>query len=99
MRITYDGGSRKTTPYCIEITARPDARRAQAEIEAQVFWADDAGGHSARRVSEICRQREADSVYSELLAMLAHAEIYPTPSEADELHELIAQVCLVVKAA
>lgn len=48
---------------------------------------------------EINRQREADRLFSEVLALLARAGIYPTPAESDEIHELLARVCMLVKAA
>lgn len=97
MRVTYGGG--KSTPYYVEITANPDKRRRTAEIEATIFWDDGERPRRATRIREINRQREADRLFSEALALLARAGIYPTPTESDEIHELLARVCMVVKAA
>lgn len=97
MRATYDGG--KSTPYCIEITANPDKRRRTAEIETTIYWDDGERPRRATRTREINRQREADRLFSEVLALVARAGIYPTPTESDEIHELLARVCMVVKAA
>ena len=98
-RISYDGGSAKTTPYHIEITANADKRRQFAEIAIIAYWDDGKCPRSSSSSREICRQCEADRVYSDLLALLARAGIYPTPTESDELHTLLAQVCMCVKAA
>lgn len=97
MRTTYDGG--KSTPYYIEITANPDKRRRTAEIETTLFWDDGERPRRATCTREISRQREADRLFSEVLALLARAGIYPTSTESDEIHELLARVCMVVKAA
>lgn len=97
MRETYSGG--KSAPYYIEITANPDKRRRTAEIEATVYWDDGERPRRATCTREIDRQREADRLFSEVIALLARAEIYPTPAESDEIHELLARVCMVVKAA
>ena len=96
MRATYSGG--KSAPYYIEITANPDKRRYTAEIEATVYWDDGERARRAACTREIDRQREADRLFSEVLALLARAGIYPTPAESDEVHELLARVCMVVKA-
>lgn len=97
MRATYSGG--KSAPYYVEITANPDKRRRTAEIEVTVYWDDGERPRRATCIREINRQREADRLFSEMLALLARAEIYPTPTESDEIHELLARVCMVVKAA
>lgn len=97
MRATYSGG--KPTPYYIEITANPDKRRRTAEIETTVYWDDGERPRRATCTREIDRQREADRLFSEVLALLARAGIYPTPTESDEVRELVARVCMVVKAA
>lgn len=97
MRATYYGG--KSTPYYVEITANPDKRRRTAEIETTVYWDDGERPRRATCTREINRQREADRLFSEMLALLARAGIYPTPAESDEIHELLARVCMVVKAA
>lgn len=97
MRATYSGG--KAAPFYIEITANPDKHRRTAEIEATVYWDDGERPRRATCTREIDRQREADRLFSEMLALLARAEIYPTPAESDEIHELLARVCMVVKAA
>lgn len=97
MRVTYDGAT--STPFHIEITANPDKRRRTAEIETTVYWDDGERPRRATCTREISRQREADRLFSEMLALLARAGIYPTPTESDEVRELIARVCMVVKAA
>ena len=97
MRATYSGG--KSTPYHIEITANPDKRRLTAEIGTTVYWDDGERPRRATCTREIDRQREADRLFSEVLALLARAGIYPTPAESDEIHELLARVCMLVKAA
>lgn len=97
MRATYSGG--KSAPYCIEITANPDKRRRTAEIEATVYWDDGERPRHATCTRDVDRRREADRLFSEVLALLARAEIYPTPAESDEIHELLARVCTVVRAA
>ena len=97
MRATYDGG--KSTPYYVEIAANPDKRRRSADIEITIYWDDGDRPRRATRTREINRQREADRLFSELVALLARAGIYPTPTESDEIHELLARVCMVVKAA
>lgn len=97
MRATYSGGI--STPFYVEITANPDKRRYTAEIEATVFWDDGDRPRSATCTREIDRQREADRLFSEVLALLARAGICPTPTESDEVHELLARVCMVVKEA
>ena len=97
MRVTYSGG--KSTPFYIEITANPDKRRRTAEIEATVYWDDGERPRRATCTREIKRQREADRLFSEAIALLARAGIYPTPTESDEIHELLARVCMLVKAA
>ncbi len=97
MRVTYDGG--KSTPYYVEITANPDKRRRTAEIETTIYWDDGERPRRATRTREINRRREADRLFSEVLALLARAGIYPTPTESDELHTLLAQVCMCVKTA
>ncbi len=97
MRTTYSGG--KSTPYYIEITANPDKRRLTAEIETTVYWDDGERPRRATCTREIVRQREADRLFSEVLALLARAGIYPTPAESDEIRELLARVCMAVKAA
>lgn len=96
MRVTYDGG--KSTPYYVEIIVNPDKRRRTAEIETTIYWDDGERPRRATRTREISRQREADRLFSEVLALLARAGIYPTPTESDEIHELLARVCMVVKA-
>lgn len=97
MRVTYDGGI--STPYYVEITANPDKRRRTAEIETTIYWDDGERPRRATCTREINRQREADRLFSEMLALLARAGIYLTPTESDEIHELLARVCMVVKAA
>lgn len=97
MRVTYDGG--KSSPYYVEITAIPDKLRRAAEIETTVYWDDGDRPRRATCTREINRQREADRLFSEMLALLARAGIYPTPAESDEIHELLARVCMVVKAS
>lgn len=97
MRATYTGG--KSTPFYVEITANPDKRRRSAEIETTVYWDDGDRLRRATCTREINRQREADRLFSEMLALLARAGIYPTPAESDEIRELLARVCMVVKAA
>lgn len=97
MRATYDGGN--STPYYVEISANPDKRRRTAEIETTIYWDDGERPRHATRTREINRQREADRLFTEVLALLARAGIYPTPTESDEIHELLARVCMVVKAA
>lgn len=97
MRATYSGG--KSTPYYVEITANPDKRRRTAEIEATVYWDDGERPRRATRTREINRQCEADRLFSEVLALLARAGTCPTPTESDELHELLARVCMAVKEA
>ena len=97
MRATYDGG--KSTPYHIEITANTDKRRRTAEIETTVYWDDGDRLRRATCAREFNRQREADRLFSEVLALLARAGIYPTPAESDEIHELLARVCMLVKEA
>ena len=97
MRVTYDGGI--STPFYVEITANPDKRRRSAEIETTIYWDDGERPRRATCTREINHQREADRLYSEALALLARAGIYPTPAESDEIHELLARVCVVVKAA
>lgn len=97
MRVTYDGG--KPTPYRVEITANPDKRRRAAEIEATIYWDDGDRLRRATCAREINRRREADRLFSEVLALLARAGIYPTPAESDEIHELLARVCVLVKEA
>lgn len=97
MRATYSGG--KSTPYYIEVTAIPDKRRRTAEIETSIYWDDGERPRRATSTREIDRQREAGRLFSEVLALLARAGIYPTPAESDEIHELLARVCMLVKAA
>lgn len=97
MRATYSGG--KSTPFYVEVTAIPDKRRLTAEIETTVYWDDGERPRRATCTREVDRQREADRLFSEMLALLARAEIYPTPAESDEVRELLARVCMVVKAA
>lgn len=97
MRATYSGGT--STPFYIEVTANPDKRRRTAEIETTVYWDDGERARRATCTREINRQREADRLFSEMLALLARAGIYPTPAESDEIHELLARACMVVKAA
>lgn len=97
MRATYTGGI--STPFYVEITANPDKRRRSAEIETTVYWDDGDRLRRATCTREINRQREADRLFSEMLALLARAGIYPTPAESDEIRELLARVCMVVKAA
>lgn len=97
MRATYSGG--KSTPYYIEITANPDKRRRTAEIEATVYWDDGERPRRATSTREVGRQREADRLFSEVLALLARAGTCPTPEESDEICELLARVCMAVKAA
>lgn len=97
MRATYSGG--KSTPYYIEITANADKRRRTAEIETTVYWDDGERPRRATCTREIDRQREADRLFSEVLALLARAGICPTPAEPDEIRELLARVCLLVKEA
>lgn len=97
MRVTYDGGI--STPFYVEITANPDKRRRTAEIETTIYWDDGERGRRATCTREINRQREADRLFSEVLALLARAGIYPTSTESDEIHELLARVCMAVKAA
>lgn len=97
MRVTYSGG--KSTPFYIEITANPDKRRRTAEIETTVYWDDGERPRRAACTREIDRQREADRLFSEAIALLARAGIYPAPAESDEVRELLARVCMLVKAA
>lgn len=97
MRVTYSGG--KASPYCVEITANADKRRSAAEIETTVYWDDGERPRRATCTREIERQREADRLFSEAIALLARAGIYPSPAESDEIHELLARVCTLVKAA
>lgn len=97
MRATYSGG--KSNPFYVEITANPDKRRRTAEIETTVYWDDGERPRRATCTREVDRQREADRLFSEVLALLARAGIYPTPAESDEVRELIARVCAVVKEA
>lgn len=97
MRATYDGG--KSTPYRLEITANPDKRARTAEIEATVYWDDGERARRATCTRDINRRREADRLLSEVLALLARAGACPTPTESDEIRELLARVCLVVKEA
>lgn len=97
MRVTYSAG--KSTPCYIEITANPDKRRRTAEIETTVYWDDGERPRRATCTRDISRQREADRLFSEVLALLARAGIYPTPTESGEIHELLARVCMLVKAA
>ena len=97
MRATYSGG--KSTPYYIEITANCDKRRRTAEIETTVYWDDGERPRRATCSREIDRQREADRLFSETLALLARAGTCPTPTESDEIRELLARVCMVVKTA
>lgn len=96
MRVTYDGGI--SAPFYLEITANPDKRRHTAEIEATLYWDDGERGRRATCTREIDRQREADRLFSEVLALLARAGLYPTPTESDEIHELLTRVCMVVRA-
>lgn len=96
MRATYDGG--ESTPYRVEITANPDKRRRTAEIETTVYWDDGERLARATCIREIDRRREADRLFSEAVALLARAGIYPAPAESDEIHELLARACMVVKA-
>lgn len=96
MRATYSGG--ESAPYYIEITANPDKRRRTAEIEATVYWDDGERPRRATCTREIDRRREADRLFSEVLALLARAGICPTPAESDEVRELLARVCTAVKA-
>ena len=96
MRATYSGG--KSTPYYIEIAANPDKRRCTAEIETTVYWDDGERPRRATCTREINRRREADRLFSEVLALLARAGIYPTPTESDEVRELLARACMAVKA-
>lgn len=72
MRVTYDGG--KSTPYYVEITANPDKRRRTAEIETTIYWDDGERPRRATCTRDINRQREADRLFSEVLALLARAE-------------------------
>lgn len=97
MRATYSGG--KSTPYYAGITANPDKRRRAAEIETTVYWDDGERPRRATCTREIDRRREADRLFSEVLALLARAGTCPTPAESDEARELLARVCTVVKAA
>ena len=97
MRATYSGG--KSTPCYTGITANPGKRRLTAEIETTVYWDDGERPRLATRTREIDRRREADRLFSEVPALLARAGIYPTPAEPDEVHELLARVCTVVKSA
>lgn len=97
MRATYTGG--KSTPFHIEITANTDKRRRTAEIEITVYWDDGERGRRATCTREIDRQREADRLFSEAIALLARAGIYPAPTESDEIRELLARVCTIVKSA
>lgn len=97
MRATYSGG--KSTPFYVEVTAIPDKRRRAAEIETTVYWDDGERPRHATCTREIDRQREADRLFSEVLALLARAGIYPTPAESVEIHELVARVCMLVKEA
>lgn len=97
MRATYSGG--KSTPFYVEITASPDKRRHAAETETTVYWDDGERPRRATCTREIDRRREADRLFSEVLALLARAGIYPTPMESDEVHGLLARVCMLVKAA
>lgn len=97
MRATYSGG--ESTPFYVEITANADKRRRTAEIEATVYWDDGERPRRATCTREIDRQREADRLFSEVLALLARAGTCPTPAESDEIHELVARVCMVVRSA
>lgn len=97
MRATCSGG--RATPFRVEITASPGKRRRAAEIEATAYWDDGGRPRRATRAREIGRRREADRLLSEALALLERAGTYPTPAESDEARELLARVCLLVKAA
>lgn len=97
MRTTCSGG--KSTPCYIEITANPGKRRLTAEIEATAYRDDGERPRRATCAREIDRQREADRLCSEALALLARAGICPTLAEPDEVHELLARVRMPVKAA
>lgn len=97
MRATCNGG--KSTPCYAETTANPGKRRRTAEIEATVHWDDGERPRRATCTREIDRQREADRLFSEVLALLAREETCPTPAESDEVHELLARVCMVVRPA
>lgn len=97
MRATYSGGA--STPFYVEVTANPDKRRLTAEIEATVYWDDGERPRRATCIREISRRREADRLLSEVLALLARAGICPTPAESDEVRELLARACMLVKAA
>lgn len=99
MRICYDGGSGKTTPYYVEIIANADAKRLTAEVETRLYWDDGKQSRSASREYEISRQRTADVIYGELLGMLDRAGAHPTEREADELHAFVTQACKAVKRA
>lgn len=97
MRATCSGA--KSAPCYIEITANPGKRRRTAEIETTVYRDDGDRPRRATCAREIDRRREADRLFSEVLALLARAGIYPAPAGSDEIHELLARVCMVVKEA
>lgn len=97
MRATCSGGT--SNPFYVEVTANPDKRRRTAEIEATVYWDDGERPRRATCTREIERRREADRLFSEVLALLARAGICPTPAESDEVRGLLARACAVVRAA
>ena len=97
MRATCSGG--RSAPYRIEATANPGKRRRTAEIEATVYRDDGDRPRRATCAREIGRRREADRLFSEALALLARAGTCPTPTESDEVRELLARVCTAVKEA
>lgn len=97
MRATCSGG--KPAPCYIEITANPGKRRRTAETEATAYREDGDRPRRATCAREIDRQREADRLFSEVLALLARAGTCPAPAESDEIRELLARVCMAVKEA
>ena len=97
MRATCTGG--EPAPYRIGITANPGKRRRTAEIEATAYRDDGGRPRRAARAAESVRRREADRLFSEVPALPARAGICPAPAESDEIHEVLARVRMVVKAA
>ena len=97
MRATCSGG--KSTPCRAETTANTGKRRRTAEIEATAYRDDGGRPRRATCAREIGRRREADRLFSEALALPARAGTCPTPAESDEVRELLARVCMLVKAA
>lgn len=97
MRATCSGG--KPAPCCVETAASPGKRRHAAETGAAAYRDDGGRPRRATRAGEAGRRREADRLLSEAVALPAQAGTYPAPMESDGIHELLARVCMVVKAA